>query len=135
MTLTQSPTTLAEVPPGTYYLRLRSVGPNGTSAPSSEIAAVVTAPCTAPGLPSLTAVVNAGTVAITWSAAAGSSAPAYYYLGVGSAPGTDDLGIYFMGAATTVSATPPAGTYYLRVVAASACGIGPTSPVVAVTVP
>ena len=96
--------------------------------------AVVTAPCTAPGLPSLTAVVNAGTVAITWSAAAGSSAPSFY-LGVGSASGSDDLGVFFMGTATAVSATPPAGTYYLRVVAANACGVGPASSVVAVTVP
>ncbi len=135
LTFTASPATLTDVPPGTYYLRLRSVGPDGTSAPSSEVAAVVPAPCAVPGLPSLTAVVRAGTVAITWSAAAGSSVPSYYYLGVGSAPATDDLGIYFMGTATTVSATPPTGTYYLRVAAASACGLGPASPVVTVTVP
>ena len=133
VTLTQSPATVADVPLGTHYLRLRSVGPTGTSAPSSEIAAVVSTTCAAPGRPSLSVTVSAGVVAITWSAPAGSSAPSYY-LGVGSAPGSDDLGVFFMGAATSVSATPPAGTYYLRVVAASACGVGPGSIVVAVTV-
>jgi len=133
VTLTQSPATVADVPLGTHYLRLLSVGPTGTSAPSSDIAAVVSTTCAAPGRPSLSVMPSAGVVAITWSAPAGSSAPSYY-LGVGSASGSDDLGVFFMGAATSVSATPPAGTYYLRVVAASACGVGPGSIVVAVTV-
>ena len=132
--LTHSPATFPNVPVGTYYMRLRSLGPTGTSAPSSEVEAVVSATCAAPGLPSLSAVVSAGGVTIAWSAPGG-SAPPSYYLGVGSASGTDDLGIFPMGAATTVSAAPPPGTYYVRVAAVNACGVGPVSSVVAVTVP
>ncbi len=132
--LTQSPTSFPNVPAGAYYMRLRSVGAGGSSAPSAEVAAVVSPSCAAPGSPSLSAVVGAGLVSLVWSAPPG-SAPPSYYLGVGSMPDSDDLGIFPMGAATSVSATPPAGTYYARVVAANACGVGPVSSALAVTVP
>jgi len=134
VTLTQSPAYFPNVPAGTYYMRLRSVGPGGTSAPSADVAAVVAPTCSTPGLPSLSAVVSEGLVAITWSASSGSSPPSYY-LGVGSAPGSDDLGVFSMGAATAVPATPPRGRYYLRVAAVNLCGAGPVSAVVTATVP
>ncbi len=132
--LAQSPATFPNVPAGVYYMRLRSVGPTGASAPSAEIVAVVAPACAAPGLPSLSAVVGGGIVSLHWSALAGSNA-ASYFLGVGSALGSDDYGVFPMGAATAVSAAPPAGTYYVRVAAANACGVGPVSSAVAVTVP
>lgn len=131
--LTQSPASVPNVPPGSYFMRLRSVGAGGTSAPSPEIAAVVSTPCAAPGAPSLSAVVSGGVVSLLWSAPPG-SAPPSYYLGVGSASGNDDLGVFPMGAATSVSVTPPAGTYYVRVAAANACGVGPVSSAIAVMV-
>lgn len=55
-------------------------------------------------------------------------------LGVGTVPGTGNLGIYPMGTRSTHVASPLAGTYYARVAATNSCEAGPASATVAVKV-
>jgi len=61
-----------------------------------------------------------------------------YRLRLGSAPGTSDLGEVEVGAVTSLAvslAGVPPGTYFVRVAAVSACGVGTASNEVAVSVP
>ncbi len=90
--------------------------------------------CAAPGAGTLSASVANGTVTLDWSASSGTG-PFHYSLAVGSSAGGSEHGVHAMGAATAVVATPPPGTYYVRVLAANACGVGGASPDVVVTVP
>jgi hypothetical protein len=132
-TLAHSPVVIPQVPAGTYYLRLRSVGPGGMSAPSPDTVATV-AGCVVPGPTTITASLSGGALTLTWAAPAGSD-PSSYYVGVGTAPGTHDLGVYPVGAITSVTVTPPAGTYFVRALATNTCGAGPVSADAAVTIP
>ena len=124
---------IPNVPPGTYYLRLRSVGPGGVSASTPDAVVTVTS-CVAPGPASITASVSGGTVTLNWTAGAGSG-PTTYYVGVGTASGVDNLGVYSTGASTTVTLTPPPGIYFVRAAAVNACGAGIVSPAALVTIP
>ena len=47
--LSTSPVAFAGVAPGTYYLRLKSVGPGGQSPPTPEVPLTVSSACTPPG--------------------------------------------------------------------------------------
>jgi len=108
---------------GTYYVRVRATNSAGASGPSNE--AIMIVGCTsAPGVPSgLTTTQNSGgNVAFSWSAATGG--PTTYFLEAGSAPGLANLANSDLGGTGTTFATSGvgAGTYYVRVRAANACG-------------
>jgi hypothetical protein len=128
------------VPDGSYYVRVRARNSSGTSAASNEAPLVVSGGgggcATAPGAPSgLTVIANtAGTVVLTWTAAAG--APTTYIVEAGSASGLSNLANSDLGGAgTTLTATGVgAGTYYVRIRARNACGTGPASNEVVLTV-
>jgi hypothetical protein len=120
--------TAAGVPAGTYYVRVRAIAADGESAPSNEVTLVVGAGAgdcaSAPSAPgTLAAVVSANSplVALAWSAPASGCAPSGYMLQVGSAPGLSNLVTMPVGG-TSFSASAPAGTYYLRVVAVNNFG-------------
>jgi hypothetical protein len=128
-----SPLPVAGVPTGTYYVRVRSLGPGGRSAPTADVVVAVGG-CAAPGPITLSGSQAAGVVSLRWSAAAGSG-PMVYYLGAGSGPGALDRGVFAMGAAQSYAAAVPPGTYYVKAAAANPCGIGPVSNEVRITVP
>ena len=132
-TLTQSPTIIPNVPIGTYYLRLRSIGPGGVSGATPDAVVTVTG-CVVPGPASITASISGGTVTLAWTASAGSG-PTTYYVGVGTASGVYNLGVYPAGASTGVALAPPPGTYFVRAVATNACGVGAVSADAVVTIP
>jgi len=114
-----------DVPPGTYYVRVRAANAVGTSAPSNEI---VLQGRGAPNRPtSLSQSGSGSTVNLRWTAPSGGTAPTGYVLEAGSAPGLADLAVVNLGAATTFSATVPPGTYYVRVRAVNARGSSPAS--------
>jgi hypothetical protein len=130
--------TATNVPPGTYFVRVRARNSDGASVPSNEVVVVVGgAPCAGPpGAPSgLTASVNGSTVSLAWTAASG-CAPTAYVVEAGSSPGSSNLANFTIGStATTFSAAGvPVGTYYVRVRAASGSGAGGPSNEVIVTV-
>jgi hypothetical protein len=131
--VTGSPLPVGGVPAGTYYVRLRSVNPAGRSSPTADVAVVVGG-CAPPGAIVLSAQRSGGIVTLAWTAPSG-SAPFSYTLGAGSVPGAVDRGIFPMGGATAYAVAPPPGAYYVKAVAANACGLGPVSNEVLVTVP
>jgi len=113
---------------GTYFVRVRAVTSAAISAPSNEVTVIVGGgPCVfgLPGAPVLTLTVNSGgTVAFAWTIPPGN--PVTYVLEAGSAPGLANLANSNLGSAATTFSTGgvAAGTYYVRVRARNACGLG-----------
>jgi hypothetical protein len=113
---------------GTYYVRVRASNSAGISSPSNEAVLVVgsTACTTAPGSPgNLSGTVSAsGTVVFTWTAASGT--PTSYVIEAGSASGLSNLANSDLGgtALTFTATNVGAGTYYIRIRAKNACGLG-----------
>ena len=122
-------------PPGTYFTRVRAANACGVSVPSPEVE--VTMGCSAaPVVPAgLIVTKAAGVATFAWQPPLGATG---YRMQVGSAPGASSLADVAIGAATTVPVSlvgVPPGTYYVRVIAVSACGAGAPSNEVAVGVP
>jgi hypothetical protein len=116
------------VPPGTYFVRVRAQNAMGTSGPSPQ-AQVSVGSCTAPGATGpLSATVNSTTVSLQWSAPATGLTQGYRFI-VGTAPGLANVLVADYPASVTALAAAgvPYGTYYARVAATNACGVGPTS--------
>jgi hypothetical protein len=116
------------VPPGTYYARVRAVNGIGMSAPSNEVVAAV-AGATLPGAPTdFNTVVSGSTVTLVWNAPMTGGTPTGYVLQAGSSMGLSDLANSPIGGATTFTATRvPAGVYFVRVLAMNAAGISAPS--------
>ncbi len=121
------------VPPGQYYLRLRSVSPGGVSVPSEELLLVV-GPLGCSGPPEapadLEVAVNGSTVLLTWGPSPTPSVTGYRIVA-----GPWPLGLGFsttVPASTTSLAVPaPTGVFVVRVVAVGPCGASvPSNPVV-----
>ncbi|MEZ5284732.1 MAG: hypothetical protein R2712_07990 [Vicinamibacterales bacterium] len=121
--------------PGTYYVRMRSQNAFGTGQASLEQAFVVGAPgCSGPPAAPLDlgTSVSGSTVTLTWRASPQSIVTGYRVL-AGTASGVSNIGALDAGAATTFSATAPAGAYFVRVQALNACGVSvPSSEATAV---
>ena len=120
-------------PPGTYFTRVRAGNACGSSGPSNEV--VVQLGCqSAPATPTgVSATVNGPAVTLNWLAGGG-GAPEHYILEVGLSPGATDLVIPTGSAATSLSASAPPGTYYVRVRGRNTCGTSAPSSEVAVVV-
>lgn len=87
---------------------------------------------TPPGPPvNLAAVVNAGTVRLTWGRAPRGQS---YRLVAGTTPGGSNLGAVDVGDVADLEALVPPGTYYVRAVAVNTAGVSGASNEVAVTV-
>jgi predicted phage tail protein len=123
------------VPPGTYYVRVKTISGNVTTGPSNEVVVTVgPGACTAPGAPTgLASSVAGSTVSLRWSA--GSGLTQSFLLEAGSVPGLANLARLDLGqpATTFTAANVPSGTYYLRVRGTNPCGTsGPSNEIVAV---
>jgi predicted phage tail protein len=119
------------VPAGVYYVHVFAANAEGNSAPSNEVVVTVQGPppCLAPpDAPSnLSGSVLGDVVTLTWTAPVAGCAAAGYGVLAGSAPGLSDLAVINVGSATSFSASAPAGTYSIRVVAFNEFGIGAPS--------
>lgn len=125
----------ATAPAGTHYTRVRAVNACGSSAPSAEV--VLAAACSPSAVVPAGFTVNkvGGVATFAWQPALGATS---YRLQAGTAPGLTNVLDTDMGTATGLTVPlggVPAGTYYLRVAAMSACGLGAPSAEVALTVP
>jgi hypothetical protein len=129
---------VTSVPNGVYYARVRAVNADGSSTPSNEVIVVVPGggACTSPpNAPSnLTSTVFGTFVTLNWSAPAGGCAATGYAVQAGSAPGLTDIAVINAGAATTLSASAPPGTYHVRVIALNGFGGSAASNEIVVTV-
>jgi predicted phage tail protein len=128
------------VPNGVYYVRVRALNVDGSSAASNEVVVVVpgggscTSPPNAPT--NLTSNVFGVSVTLNWLAPAGGCPAAGYVVQAGSAPGLSNLAVINLaGSATTLSVTAPPGTYYVRVIALNGFGgsVASNEVVIAVT--
>lgn len=127
------------VPSGTYFIRVKAANAAGVSGSSNEI--VVTVPGaterTLPGAPTnLAASVNRSTVILTWIAPSTGGVPTSYVLEAGTAAGLANLANFDTGnASTSFTASDIAnGTYFVRVRAKNAAGVGATSNEAVVTI-
>jgi glucose/arabinose dehydrogenase len=122
-------------PAGSYFTRLRAQNACGTSGPSVEVPLVLACSSAAvvPGTLSVTK--TGGTATFSWLPPLGATG---YRMRVGTVQGASDVADTPIGTVTAL-AVPLAGvpprTYYVRVVAESACGVGDASNEVAITVP
>lgn len=114
---------------------MRGIGPGGLTTASNEVRVTIGAPaCLLPEAPTgLAATVVQRTVSLSWQPA--SADPVTYELVVGSAPARSDIATIPVGSAPALHAVAPPGTYALRVVARSACGISLPSNDIVVVVP
>jgi hypothetical protein len=127
-------TTIPNIPPGTYYVRMLAVNVAGTSGPSNEVTVIVASP-TLPGAPTLNpAVVSAGTVSLSWVPGSGGAPTSYVLTAAASASGVAIATVPVTGTSATFTQVPP-GTYYLRLAAVNAVGTGPPSNEITVVVP
>jgi glucose/arabinose dehydrogenase len=120
---------------GTYYTRVRAVNACGTSAPSIELPLTLSCAATAVVPANLSVVKAGGAASFTWLGPLGATS---YRLQAGSVAGAANLLDTDIGPATALTvglASVPAGTYYVRVAAVSACGVGAASNEVILVVP
>lgn len=125
------------VPPGTYFVRVRALDVSGLGPPSNEIQVTVgsVGACPAPPNAALLspANVNGSVVTFVWSRGGGCPTTSYS-LQAGSFPGASNIAVVNAGAVTGLTATAPPGTYYVRVVAHNAFGSSAPSNEVVVIV-
>jgi hypothetical protein len=118
---------------GTYYVRVVAVNADGTSAPSNEVTVVLTSGCAAPSAPlNLRAIIRGSEAFVFWRQPA-SGTPSGYSLQAGTASGQTFQ--QFATGGTTLNANVGSGTYFLRVVANSACGTSPASNEIQISFP
>ena len=124
------------VPNGSYYVRVRARNASGTGPATPDLRVVVGPP--PPGPPVLTSsVAGDRTVFLAWTPPLTGAAVTGYQLQAGTAPGLSNAGVLLLPSAPLAFVAPgvPAGTYYVRVVATSALGLGFVSNEVAIVVP
>lgn len=114
--------TVPNVPTGTYYVYVRAQNASGLGPISAVITVVVTGGCPGPPVaPRLIARSVAFLATLSWGSGGG-CAPTSYTLLAGTGPGLSNVAQANMGGQLGLSATAPAGTYYVRVVGANAWG-------------
>ena len=123
-----SPSTVPNVPNGVYYVAVRALNADGSSERSNEV--VVSVPggggggcATVPNPPqNLTGSASGNLVTLAWAAPSDGCAPSAYAVQAGSGPGLSDITVANVGASTVLSASAPARTYYIRVIALNVFG-------------
>jgi hypothetical protein len=118
---------------GTYYVRVLGQNAAGLGPASSEVAVTVGG-CTAPAAPMLSGSRSGNVISIGWTMPAGGPVTGFV-VQAGPTSGSSALFNGAVGAVTAVSAPVGPGTYFIRVLATSACGTGASSNEVAITVP
>ena len=120
----------ANVPDGTYFVRVRAGNAGGVSAPSNELTVRVGCRNVPPAPTGLTAQVSGNNVVLTWQTSSGATG---YVLSAGSGAGLSDIASVPVKT-NSLATTAPAGTYFARVQATNKCGTSAPSNEVTVGV-
>lgn len=128
---------IADVPTGAFFARLRGRTSAGLGPPSRELQFVVGGVPALPGAPvGPRAAVLGSTVALTWAPPASGTPPAAYIVEAGTQPGGTDFRLPTSTAAPSIAfANVPAGTYFVRVHGVIAVGAGLASDELRLRVP
>lgn len=120
--------TVFTAPDGVFFVRVRAQTAAGLSTASNEIQ-IATGQAAPPLAPqSLLATVQGTAIALQWTENPNGPVIGAYYLLAGSAPGLTDIGVLPLPAtARTFTAVAPPGTYFVRIAAVNAAGIGAPS--------
>lgn len=124
------------IPNGSYFLRVRAVNAAGVGVATPEVRVIVGPP--PPSAPTLSGgAVAAGAVSFVWTVPSAGASATGYRLVAGTAPGLSNAAAINLPATATSFAIGgvPAGTYYVRVHAHSAVGLGFASNELMVVVP
>jgi murein DD-endopeptidase MepM/ murein hydrolase activator NlpD len=121
--------TAANVPAGIYYVRVSAIDIEGQGPPSNEVTVSVLGSggggCQPPAAPTdLTTLVNGPFVTLAWAPL--SENDITYVVEAGSQQGASDVGRFGVSV-STLTASGPDGTYYVRVRGRNSCGVGPAS--------
>jgi hypothetical protein len=120
-------------PPGTYYVRVVAANAEGRGPASNEVTVALSAGCAVPSAPvNLRAIVRNTEAFIFWNRPLAGTATGYS-LQVGAASGQTFTSFPTGGLA--LNATQTSGTYFLRVVANSACGSSAASNEIQISFP
>lgn len=115
-----------------YYLRVRGLRSNGAGQASEEaIITTGTVVTQLPGAPEqVTMVLEGARLSMAWMPPASGGWATSYVIEAGSSPGAADVAIVEVGNMTgwSYDGVPPGRTFYVRVRARSAVGLGPPSP-------
>jgi predicted phage tail protein len=125
---------IAGATPGIYYFRVTAVNMFGESVPSNEVTVVIGNYCAVPAAPRLSGSVSGDTVSLTWTTPTGGPVGGYTVF-VADGPGQPFTPVGTVGPENAISGPASPGTYLVRVAANAACGQGPPSNTVTLTVP
>jgi hypothetical protein len=126
---TQTSLVAPDVPPGTYYVRVRGVDASGPGPASNEVTVTIGSGGVCPSAPLVLniAAQNGGAVTLSWQAPL-TGAPGSYVIQAGSSSNTANLANVDTNSTALVLAVPnvPPGTYFVRVYARSNACAGPS---------
>ncbi len=129
---------VATVPAGLYFIRVRTTNVAGTGPASAETSfRVLGGSSVPPSAPTnLTAAVSGNTVTLAWPPPSSGPSPTGYVIQAGSAPGQSNLATLAVGATTSFSTSGvPSGPYFVRVTCNNAAGSSTASNEVVIIVP
>jgi hypothetical protein len=129
--------TTFDVPAGEYFVRVTAHNAVGASAPSNEVTVTVGQSCSATPPSALQYAVSGSLVTLGWAPPTGGVAPTAYLVEAGTSVALTDVGIFNTGVpVTTFAAHAPPGIYFVRLRAATPCGVSaPTTDIVIVVQP
>ena len=133
----QTSLTIPGIAAGIYYARVRGLsGAGARGAPSNEVVVTVRACIQPPPVPSpFGAAVDGRVVTLSWVVPGTADGPTEFVIEAGSDTGLADLHILRVpGASRTLTVEAPPGKYFVRIRGVSACGSGPASAEIVVTV-
>ncbi|MEZ5416176.1 MAG: fibronectin type III domain-containing protein [Vicinamibacterales bacterium] len=129
-TIDVGPTTSfrTKVPAGRFFVRVKAVNDEGESEPTTDLELVPAGTPAAPGAPGrLVATGSSVSLTLRWQAPSGGGPVTGYQLEAGSSPGASDVSVIQTGTVTSYYTPLPKGTYYVRVRALNAGGVGAAS--------
>ena len=123
-----------QMTPGVYNFTVSGENALGEGPPTAPVSVTIGPPCIAPAAPVLSGSASGGAATLSWTTPPGGAVTGYtLQVTVASAGG--NVVSADVGALTVISGPLTPGTYVFQVAARSACGPGPLSNPVTLTVP